>query len=164
MAEEKLTPKQERFVQEYLIDLNATQAAIRAGYSQKTADVQGPRLLGNVRVARAINAAQAETAKRLNLSQDWVLQRLKDISDRCTQAEPVFDRQGEPTGEYRFDSAGANRATELIGKHLGMFTDKIEHSGAIISIEQVLYEIDKLESEPESEPETEPEELDGQEE
>ena len=46
----RLTPKQERFVAEYLVDMNATQAAIRAGYSRKTADVQGPRLLGNVRI------------------------------------------------------------------------------------------------------------------
>ena len=48
-----MTPKQERFAQEYMIDLNATQAAIRAGYSAHTADVQGPRLLGNVGVAVA---------------------------------------------------------------------------------------------------------------
>lgn len=47
-----LTPKQQRFVAEYLVDMNATQAAIRAGYSQKTADVQGPRLFGNVRRRR----------------------------------------------------------------------------------------------------------------
>ena len=53
-----LTPKQARFVEEYLIDLNATQAAIRAGYSTHTADVQGSRLLSNVKVAAAIQAAQ----------------------------------------------------------------------------------------------------------
>jgi phage terminase small subunit len=55
-----LTPKQARFVEEYLVDLNAKQAAIRAGYSPKTAEVQGCRLLRNVQVAAAIQRAQAE--------------------------------------------------------------------------------------------------------
>ncbi len=72
----KLTPKQQRFVEEYLIDLNATQAAIRAGYSKKTADVQGPRLLGNVGVAQRIAVAQEERAKRTQIDADWLLQRL----------------------------------------------------------------------------------------
>jgi len=52
---QKLTSKQQMFCREYLVDINATQAAIRAGYSAKTADVAGPRLLGNVRVAECIN-------------------------------------------------------------------------------------------------------------
>ena len=136
MGEKKLTDKQQRFVQEYIIDLNATQAAIRAGYSEKTADVQGPRLLGNVRIREEIRKAQAEAAKRLHLSQNWVLLRLKEISDRCCQAVPVmqFNRSSgewEETGEYKFDSAGANRATELLGKHLGMFVEKVEHTGRL---------------------------------
>ena len=67
MAGSSLTPRQERFVAEYLIDLNATQAAIRAGYSAKTAEVQGPRLLGNVRVAAAIADGQAKRAERNGL-------------------------------------------------------------------------------------------------
>jgi phage terminase small subunit len=124
-----LTPKQERFVQEYLVDLNATQAAIRAGYSKRTADKQGYQLLVNPRVQAAIALAQADVAKRLGLDAEWVLKRLRAISDRCAQAEPVLDREGNETGEYRFDSAGANRATELIGKHLGMFTEKHELTG-----------------------------------
>jgi len=60
-----LTPQQARFVREYLGDLNATQAAIRAGYSARTADVQGPRLLGNVRVAAAVAAWQRRIAAEL---------------------------------------------------------------------------------------------------
>jgi len=147
MGEKKLTDKQQRFVQEYIIDLNATQAAIRAGYSEKTADVQGPRLLGNVRIREEIRKAQAEAAERLHLSQNWVLLRLKEISDRCCQAVPVmqFNRSSgewEETGEYKFDSAGANKATELLGKHLGMFVERVEHSGSI-SIEQALKELEE---------------------
>ena len=69
----ELTPKQRRFVDEYQVDLNATQAAIRAGYSAKTAHVQGPRLLGNVGVASAIQAAQIEVSKRTEVTVDDVV-------------------------------------------------------------------------------------------
>lgn len=75
-----LTPKQERFTQEYLIDLNATQAAIRAGYSERTANEQGARLLANVSVRSAIEAAKAARAERTHITQDRVLQELARIA------------------------------------------------------------------------------------
>jgi phage terminase small subunit len=75
-----MTPKQERFVQEYLIDLNATQAATRAGYSAKTANEQGARLLANVSVRSAIEAAKAERSERTHITQDRVLQELARIA------------------------------------------------------------------------------------
>lgn len=71
-----LTAKQNRFVQEYLIDLNATQAAIRAGYSAKTADRIGPELLGKTCVSQAIEAAQADRAARTGITQNRVLREL----------------------------------------------------------------------------------------
>lgn len=74
-----LTPKQQRFVEEYLIDLNATQAAIRAGYSAKTAHAAGSRLLTNVKVKPVIRAAMDERAKRLEISADNVLKELARI-------------------------------------------------------------------------------------
>lgn len=129
----KLTPKQEMFVKEYLVDLNATQAAVRAGYSEKTANAQGSRLLANVNIRAYIEKAQAERAEKLQLDADWVLRRLKEISDKCMTAVPVETFvPGEgmvESGEYEFDSTGANRATELIGKHLGMFKDKLDITG-----------------------------------
>jgi len=76
----KLTPKQERFVAEYLIDLNATQAAIRTGYSAKTAASQGARLLKQGGVARAVQAAQQARAVRTEITQDRVLQELARIA------------------------------------------------------------------------------------
>lgn len=138
-----LTEKQKAFVREYLVDLNATQAAIRAGYSPKTATEQGSRLLTNVNVRARIEDLQNQRAEKLELDAEWVLRRLKDISDRCMQAEPVmkWDYEGRKlveTGEYAFDSQGANKATELIGKHLGMFKDKIEHSGDVNSRTELL--------------------------
>ena len=75
-AERPLTPRQERFVAEYLIDLNATQAAIRAGYAAKDADVQGPRLLGIVRISTAIAKAKAARNERTEITQDRVLAEL----------------------------------------------------------------------------------------
>jgi phage terminase small subunit len=71
-----MTPKQERFVEEYLIDLNATQAAIRAGYSPKTADQQGSRMLKNVKVSQAIKAAQANLSQKAELTAEWTTEHL----------------------------------------------------------------------------------------
>ena len=76
----KLTEKQQRFVDEYLIDLNATQAAIRAGYSAKTADQQGSRMLANVKVQQAISVAMAERSKRTGINQDRVVLELARIA------------------------------------------------------------------------------------
>lgn len=132
----KLNARQKLFIDEYLVDLNATQAAIRAGYSERTAYSQGARLLKNVEIHARIEELKKTRADRLNLDAYWVLKRLMEVSDRSMQAEPVmeFDHElGEmvETGEFRFDSTGANRAAELIGRHLGMFTNKVEHSGEV---------------------------------
>jgi phage terminase small subunit len=124
-----LTPKQQRFVEEYLVDLNATQAAIRAGYSQRNADKIGSQLLGKARVAEAVAAAQSRRAKRVEIDADWVLERLRQNVERAMQAEPVLDREGNPTGEYTYQGAVANRALELLGKHQGMFTDRVQVAG-----------------------------------
>lgn len=78
-----MTPKQERFVQEYLIDLNATQAAIRAGYSAKTADVQGPRLLGNAGVAAKIAERQEKTAAKAGITRERVLRETELLAHSC---------------------------------------------------------------------------------
>lgn len=125
-----LTDKQIRFCEEYLIDLNATQAAIRAGYSQNTANEQGSQNLAKLSIQEKISELRNNISEQLNLDAQWVLKRLKDISDRCVQAEPVMVRNQDgmlvESGEYKFDSGGANKATELIGKHLGMFGDKLD--------------------------------------
>jgi phage terminase small subunit len=128
--EKGLTAKQQLFVTEYLRDLNATQAAIRAGYSRNRPSEIGYQLLQKTKVQTALTEALQQRAEAVELNTEWVLERFKLISDRCIQAEPVTDRDGNPLGEYRFDAAGANKAAEMIGKHLGMFTHKmpVEHS------------------------------------
>lgn len=75
----KLTPKQEAFVAQYLLDLNATQAAIRAGYSEKTAQQQGSRLLLNVVVQEAIAKGQNKTAEKLEITKDRIVEELAKI-------------------------------------------------------------------------------------
>lgn len=132
----KLTEKQEVFVREYMVDLNASQAYLRAGYNvnEATARANASRLLTKANILTRIEELQAERAKKLNIDAEWVLSRLVQISDRCMSAEPVMEfnyetKRLEHNGEYKFDSGGANKATELIGKHLGMFKEKLELSG-----------------------------------
>jgi phage terminase small subunit len=106
----RLTQKQRRFVQEYLVDLNATQAAIRAGYSERTAHVQGPRLLGNVRVQVAIQEALKKREQRTEITQDRVLTELAkigfaDIRDyleyKTEKTVVAYGDDGEPIIDYR---------------------------------------------------------------
>lgn len=133
-----MTPKQQRFVDEYLIDLNATQAAKRAGYSEKTAHSQGERLLRNVEIAQALNAAQSARSERTKITADYVLLGLQEVAERCLQRAPVMTGRGEDREQlldeegrnvWEFDAAGANKAFELLGKNLKLFTDKVSHSG-----------------------------------
>lgn len=134
----KLTPKQIRFCEEYLIDLNGTQAAIRAGYSKKTANEQASRLLVNVNIQAFIKEKQETISAKLGISAEWVLNRLKAISDRCMVAEPVMIPDGNggktPSGVYVFDSAGANKSTELIAKHLGFFEKDNKQASTVIKV------------------------------
>jgi phage terminase small subunit len=146
MSDKPLPPKQEAFVREYLLDLNASAAYLRAGYKTGNADVLGPRLLGNARVASAIRSRMDERAERVKITSDQVLKNIIDIGQRCMQRWPVMVGHGKDReqmtelvtaegGEevlaqvFQFDSGGALKAQELLGKHLKLFTDKVEHSG-----------------------------------
>lgn len=128
--EVKLTAKQLAFCNEYLIDLNATQAAIRAGYSEKTAQEQSSRLLSNVIISDFIQSKMDKRAEKTEINADYVLKTIQSTIARCSQAEPVLIN-GEPSGEYKFDAANTLKGCELLGKHLKLFTDKIDVSGTI---------------------------------
>lgn len=134
-----MTPKQEAFVREYLVDLNATQAAIRAGYSAKNADKIGPELLGKTRVREAIEAGKKELAERVQVNQEYVIKTILETIERCRQATPVTDKTGKPimaetengtlAPVYAFDAKNVLKGAELLGKHLGIFIEKRELTG-----------------------------------
>lgn len=172
----KLTAKQQRFCDEYLIDLNATQAAIRAGYKETTAYSMGQRLLKNVEVQNKIQQRKQDRMERTEITQDMVIRELALIAfsnaadyasvveedvmvERDGEQFPLLDLDGKPvkyrtvkpvlTAELTEDQKKALsvikkgrdgfevkpydkvRALELLGKHLGMFTDKVEMSGQV---------------------------------
>jgi phage terminase small subunit len=130
-----VTPKQQRFVEEYLCDLNATQAAMRAGYSTKTANEQAARLLANASVKSAVNAALEKRRKKTGITAEYVLSNLKEVVERCLQRAPVTDMKGKQIQDedgndlWEFNAPGANKALELLGRHLGMFVNRTELTG-----------------------------------
>lgn len=150
MGKRQLSEQRQRFVDEYLIDLNGTQAAIRAGYSAKTAQEQSSRLLSNVMVQEAISKAMAERSKRTGINQDRVvlelakmaLVKMTDIVDRqgrikdsatdddlaCIESIKYKESESD-TGssvEREVKIASKIKALELLGKHLGMWNDKLD--------------------------------------
>ena len=155
-----LTPKQARFVSEYLIDLNATQAAIRAGYSPKTAQEQSSRLLSKPIVASAVQAGQSQCLHRLEITADRVKARMAQRA--FADVRKLYDAQGKlrPIHELTPDEAAIiagietvrrnvdaadgvtdtvykvklidqDRSLDMLAKHFGLLTEKVEHSGVI---------------------------------
>jgi phage terminase small subunit len=105
-----------RFVTEYLVDLNATQAAIRAGYSANGASVTGCRLLADPKIRTLIEARNEKRAERVGLTADGVLEGIKRLSEKA-----------ENSGDLNV----AMKGHELYGKHLKLFTDKVQHEGTV---------------------------------
>lgn len=148
-----MTQKQKRFIEEYLIDLNATQAAIRAGYSPATAKDIGCENLAKPNIRTHIDRAMAERSKRTGVNADRVIQELAKIA--FVNATEVIDPKtatvkedalpedtaaiqsvkvktfGEDGLEREIKMADKLKALELLGKHLGMFKDKVELSGGL---------------------------------
>ena len=122
MKIKKLNDRQRRFIDEYMRDHNARAAARRSGYSSSTA-----ALMKNPTVSAEIGRRMAREQAAAEVDSHYVLSSLKTIAERCMQEVPVLDHDGNPIGEYQFDSGGANRALELLGKHLELFTDRVKH-------------------------------------
>lgn len=124
-----LNLRQQRFVEEYLVDLNGQDAAIRAGYSPGRAKMQAYHLKQIPAVREAIDAAIQARSERVEANQDWIIKRLIENVQRAMQLVAVQDRGGKLTGEHSYQGSVANKALELLGKHLGMFTDKLKLEG-----------------------------------
>ena len=145
-----LTKKQKLFVEQYLIDLNATQAAIRAGYSEKTAKDIGCENLAKPNIQIEIEKRMKARGQRTEITQDKVLQELAKIGfadvtdfvtieDRIVQVKSTAEMSADKIGAIAGIKEGANgieiklndkgKALELIGRHLGMWKDKTEITG-----------------------------------
>ena len=129
MAKAKITEKQQQFVIEYLIDLNATQAYIRAGYkvSETVASVNACKLLGNTKIQNLVQKAMAERASRCRISQDEVIMQLKSIA---------FNEGARDSDRIR--------ALDLLGRHLGMFRDRVEVTNTMDITGKLCPELEKL--------------------
>lgn len=147
-----MTAKQQRFCEEYLIDLNATRAAIRAGYSPKSAKTNGPRLLENAGVRARLETMMAHLSRRTGVSAERVVRELARVAfasmpdvvdmrtatlrpdatddDRAAIAS-VRVKDGDMFTEREVRMCDKVRALELLGKHLGAFTDNVRVDGAV---------------------------------
>ena len=122
---EKLTPKQERFCEEYLIDLNATQAAIRAGYAESSAGRNADRMMKNNEIQKKITELRLEQSKRTGITADRVLGKLEEIA---------FSNK---------NSTAQMKALELLGKHLGLWEKPTaENDEALSKLDEVLGKIE----------------------
>lgn len=149
-----LTKKQKLFVEEYLIDLNATQAAIRAGYSPDTAQQMGSENLSKPVIKNAIDKGIADRSRRTGINQDRVIQEIAkmaflnpvdviDMDEATIKGEAnrddtaciasvkvkVIPGEGGNITEREVKTYDKLKALELLGKHLGMFTDKLKMEG-----------------------------------
>lgn len=120
-----LSEKHQRFIDEYLVDLNATQAAIRAGYSPATAYSQGQRLLKHDEVAKAVRAAKRARAERLRVTQDRVLLEVARIA--FFDPRKLFNSEGAPIpiNQLDDDTAAALAGVEVLEEYDGSGEDRV---------------------------------------
>ncbi len=147
MNTRNFTAKQQRFVAEYLIDLNATQAAIRAGYSKNSARQIGDENLSKPYIVAAVAKAKRERSVATKIDAEWVLRQAVELHRRCMQeirpvrnpktGKQLYDDDGNAL--FSFNANGANRALEIIGKHvdIGAFKDRLEVSGELSLVERL---------------------------
>lgn len=116
----------EIFCQEYVVNFNGTQAAIRAGYSKKTANRIASQNLSKLDIKNRIKELTQKKVERIEYTQDDVMRDLLEVKNRCMQGvpvtfmgKPVFDKNGHPI--WKFDSQGANAALDKLAKHTGFY-------------------------------------------
>jgi phage terminase small subunit len=137
IKERKLTLKQKTFVDEYLVDCNATQAAIRAGYSKKTANRTASENLSKPDIQKAIEIAKQERTERTKIDSDYVLEQIREFLDCSFGRSPIkkavnIDGELQSIDIAEYNHSGVAKALELMGKHVNIqaYKDKqtIEHS------------------------------------
>lgn len=138
-----LTPLQARFVAEYQKDQNGTQAAIRAGANPNSAHVSASKWLKTAKVVAALESVNATAIQHVQEAQQeavasaqWIITESVRLYERCMQAEPLHDSDGMPTGEWKFDSGGANRALDRLARLHGEFSEKHEVKAEVDVVER----------------------------
>lgn len=155
----KLSFKRELFCQKVTTNLEIASAYLCAypkTQSRITASKNGSRLMKNEEVIARIAELTKRSSAKAQVSQELVLKNLLDISNRCLQVAAVMIKDGKKTvqaedkficskcgdvhtvGLFKFDAAGANKANELLGRYMAMFTDKVEHSGGLTFEDYIL--------------------------
>ena len=114
--------RHEHFAQGLAKGLGIGAAYEAAGY--KPSPAAATRLSKNVKLQERVAELKAASAERATVTRQWMLERLKENVERCMTAMPVLDREGKPTGKYRYQNNLANKALELLGKALGMFVKR----------------------------------------
>ena len=137
-----LNEKQKQFCEEYIIDLNGTQAAIRAGYSKKTANEQAAQLLAKLSIQEYICELKNKRSERVKYSQDELMRDILEVKNRCMQANPVLDKEGNETGIWKFDSNGANKALDMLAKHVGFYEPDNKQKAFNISVNREAVEVE----------------------
>ena len=137
-----LNEKQKQFCEEYIIDLNGTQAAIRAGYSKKTANEQAAQLLAKLSIQEYICKLKNTRSERVKYSQDELMRDILEVKNRCMQANPVLDKEGNETGVWKFDSNGANKALDMLAKHVGFYETDNKQKAFNISVNREAVEVE----------------------
>ena len=118
-----LNERQKKFCEQFLIHFNATQAAREAGYSNKTACSIGSENLTKPDIQAHLYSRRAEIRANTKITPEYITNGFNKVYGRCMEEEPVFDKDGEPTGEFKFNSSGANKALESLGRHIGYFNE-----------------------------------------
>ena len=137
-----LNEKQKQFCEEYIIDLNGTQAAIRAGYSKKTARAIANELLTKLDIQEYICELKNKRSERVKYSQDELMRDILEVKHRCMQANPVLDKEGNETGVWKFDSNGANKALDMLAKHVGFYETDNKQKAFNISVNREAVEVE----------------------
>ena len=137
-----LNEKQKQFCEEYIIDLNGTQAAIRAGYSKKTARAIANELLTKLDIQEYICELKNKRSERVKYSQDELMRDILEVKNRCMQANPVLDKEGNETGIWKFDSNGANKALDMLAKHVGFYETDNKQKAFNISVNREAVEVE----------------------
>lgn len=137
-----MNDKQKQFCEEYIIDLNGTQAAIRAGYSKKTARAIANELLTKLDIQEYIQKIKNKRSERVKYSQDELMRDILEVKNRCLQANPVLDKEGNEIGVWKFDSNGANKALDMLAKHVGFYETDNKQKAFNISVNREAVEVE----------------------